>query len=452
MCLSTVAWLPVSSSGRSSEDMLRRRLGVVGAFALWSAVVLGVFTVVITLVATRQIEGLVVTSSAKSMAAAVNGMIVHTLSDEQLRGLRTTDLTQFDSVIADSIKTSEIRAVKIWNRGGVVVYSSLDKDEVGRVYPGYENLDAALAGEVVWNADTSDKDESREEAQAFGGDVVEVYAPIQSSPGGEVFGVFEVYQNYSPVRETVVSSLLAVWGLSAAAAILLYVVQLRIVISAADSLKKSEAEAERVNERLEGSLRDLEEHSVGTLQALTSAVDAKDSYTARHSLGVTDYAVAAGRRLGLTQQELASLERAALLHDIGKIGIAEAILLKPRQLTREEYLAVQEHSDMGASIIGSIPFLKDLVPIVRHHHERWDGGGYPDGLSGENIPRLARVLSVADAFDAMTSDRPYRRAMKVATARVELERGAGTQFDPAAVEAFGACIEAGECSPSGDVR
>jgi putative nucleotidyltransferase with HDIG domain len=290
------------------------------------------------------------------------------------------------------------------------------------------------------------------EAEAFGGDVVEVYAPIQSSPGGEVFGVFEVYQNYTPVRGMVVSSLVGVWGISALAAILLYVVQLRIVMSAAVRLKQSEAEAVRVNERLEDSLRDLEEHSVGTLQALTSAVDAKDSYTARHSLGVTDYAVAAGRHLGLDDVQIASLERAALLHDIGKIGTAEAILLKPRQLTREEYLAVQEHSDMGASIIESIPFLKDLVPIVRHHHERWDGGGYPDGLSGENIPRLARVLSVADAYDAMTSDRPYRRAMKVGAAREELERGVGTQFDPAVVTAFVACIESGECGSRSDMH
>jgi putative nucleotidyltransferase with HDIG domain len=432
--------------------VIRRRLGVVGVFALWSAVVLAVFTVVITLVATRQIEGLVVTSSAKSMAAAVNGMIVHTLSDEQLHALRTTDLTQFDSVIADSIKTSDIRAVKIWNRENTVVYSSFDKGEVGRVYPDYENLRSALDGDVVWNADTGDKDESRVEAEAFGGDVVEVYAPIQSSPGGEVFGVFEVYQNYTPVRGMVVSSLVGVWGISALAAILLYVVQLRIVMSAAVRLKQSEAEAVRVNERLEDSLRDLEEHSVGTLQALTSAVDAKDSYTARHSLGVTDYAVAAGRHLGLDDVQIASLERAALLHDIGKIGTAEAILLKPRQLTREEYLAVQEHSDMGASIIESIPFLKDLVPIVRHHHERWDGGGYPDGLSGENIPRLARVLSVADAYDAMTSDRPYRRAMKVGAAREELERGVGTQFDPAVVTAFVACIESGECGSRSDMH
>lgn len=213
--------------------------------------------------------------------------------------------------------------------------------------------------------------------------------------------------------------------------------------SAADRLKRSEAEAATVSERLQASLRDLEEHSVGALQALTSAVDAKDSYTARHSLGVTDFAVTAGREMGLTEEELASLERAALLHDIGKIGTAEAILLKPKALTHEEYLAVQEHSDMGARIIESIPFLNDLVPIVRHHHERWDGGGYPDGLSGENIPRLARVLAVADAYDAMTSDRPYRRAMRVLHARGELERGAGTQFDPAAVEAFLACIDEG---------
>ncbi len=423
-----------------------------GVFALWSALVLLVFTVVITFFATRQIEGMVVTSSAKSMAAAVNGMIVHTLSDEQLRSLRTTDLNQFDSVIADSIKTSDIRAVKIWNKEGVIVYSSLDKAEVGKVYPGYANLEAALGGEVVWNADTSDKDESREEADSFGGDVVEVYSPIQLKPGGEVLGVFEVYQYYTPVRGTVVSQLMGVWGLSAAAAVLLYVVQLRIVKSAADRLRQSEAEAEQVNERLQASMRDLEEHSVGTLQALTSAVDAKDSYTARHSLGVTDYAVAAGRCMGLDAHDIELLERAGLLHDIGKIGIAEAILLKPKALTQEEYRAVQDHSDMGARIIESIPFLKDLVPIVRHHHERWDGGGYPDGLSGENIPRLARLLAVADAFDAMTSDRPYRRAMRVSAAREELERASGTQFDPEAVQALMTCISSGEKGADGDMR
>lgn len=430
--------------------MRRGRLSVFGVFALWSAVVLGVFTVVITALATRQIEGVVVTSSAKSLASAVNGMIVHTLSDEQLRRLDPEDLSQFDSVIADSITSSDIKAVKIWNRDAVVVYSSMDKSEVGKRFAGYENLESALAGDVVWNADTNDKDESHEEAEAFGGSVVEVYAPIQLRPGGEPLGVFEVYQSYTPVREMVVGSLIGVWTLSAAAALLLYVVQLRIVKSASERLVQTEEEAERVNERLQGSLRELEEHSIGTLQALTSAVDAKDSYTARHALGVTDYAVAAGRCMGLTEAEIVALERAALLHDIGKIGIAESILLKPKQLTREEYLAVQEHSDMGARIIESIPFLKDLVPIVRHHHERWDGGGYPDGLSGENIPRLARVLAVADAYDAMTSDRPYRRAMRESVAQDELARAAGTQFDPEAVEALVACVAgAGRRADSG---
>jgi len=430
----------------------RRRLGVVGVFALWSAVVLALFTVIITWMATQQIEGMVVMSSARSMASAVNGMIVHSLSDAQLRSLRPSDFDVLDRMIADSIRTSDVRAVKIWNRDAEVVYASMDESEVGKSYPGYENIEAALAGKTVWNRETGDKEESREEAEEIAGDVVEVYAPIQLTPGGEVYGVFEVYQQFSPVRGTVLRSLIGVWVVSFLAAVMLYVVQLRIVKSAADRLTQSEAEAAIVSERLQASMRDLEEHSVGTLQALTSAVDAKDSYTARHSLGVTDYAVAAGRKLGLTEEEVASLERASLLHDIGKIGTAEAILLKPKQLTREEYLAVQEHSDMGARIIESIPFLKDLVPIVRHHHERWDGGGYPDGLSGENIPRLARVLAVADAFDAMTSDRPYRRAMRVSAAHEELLRGAGTQFDPAAVEAFCACIDTGEFGANSDMR
>lgn len=178
-----------------------------GAFALWSAVVLGVFTVLITLLATRQIEGMVVTSSARSMASAVNGMIVHSLSDAELRSMHPADLARLDPVIADSIRTSDVRAVKIWNRDAEVVYASRDKSEVGKSYPAYGNIADALAGETVWSAATAGKAESRDEAAALGGDVVEVYAPIQLTPGGEVYGVFEVYQRFSSVRATVIGSL-----------------------------------------------------------------------------------------------------------------------------------------------------------------------------------------------------------------------------------------------------
>jgi putative nucleotidyltransferase with HDIG domain len=135
------------------------------------------------------------------------------------------------------------------------------------------------------------------------------------------------------------------------------------------------------------------------------------------------------------------LERAALLHDIGKIGVPEALLLKPSALSPEDYERVKEHSEAGARILETVPFLADVVPIVRHHHERWDGSGYPAGLAGEDIPFLARVLAVADSFDAMVSERPYRGPLPRRLAIDEVVLCSGSQFDPAVVDAFVAWAE-----------
>ncbi|MDO8964068.1 MAG: HD-GYP domain-containing protein, partial [Coriobacteriia bacterium] len=310
------------------------------------------------------------------------------------------------------------------------------------------NVTRALGGETVWDAGTADKDESAEEAAEYG-EVVEVYAPIRVSATGQPVGVFEVYMPYGPIRTQVRDSLLWVWIAAVGSALVLYLVQLRLVKSAADRLRATEAEVDEVNTRLQRSLEEAEEHSIGTLRALNAAVDAKDSYTARHSLHVADAAVAIGKRIGLSERDLINLERAALLHDLGKIGIPESILLKPKRLTREEFLIVRDHSEIGARIIESIPFLQDLVPIVRYHHERWDGTGYPEELAGEKVPLLARVLAVADAFEAMTADRPYRRAMRVEVAREELERNAGLQFDPVLVKALVDALAAGEITVPG---
>jgi putative nucleotidyltransferase with HDIG domain len=425
---------------------VRRRFGIVGTFAVWSGVVTGVFAVGVSVIATQQVAALTVEASARSLTTAMNVTIVRALTTARLDALSPSEMTALDSAIKQTMESGDVRAVKIWSTESRVVYSSYDQTEIGKRYEGYANVDAALAGEVAFDSNTSDKDESEDEARAFG-DVIEVYAPMVAHPDGKIIGVFEVYQNYGPIRDRLVRKFTVVWGLSLLAAVLLYLVQLRVVKYAADRLHATEGEVSAVNDRLLVSLRDLEEHSMGTLQALVSAVDAKDSYTARHSLGVTEYAIATARRMGLGNDEVAVLERAGLLHDIGKIGIPESVLLKPGALSDEEYLTVKEHSDMGSRIIESIPFLRDLVGVVRHHHERWDGKGYPDGLAAEEIPRLSRILTVADAFEAMTSDRPYRRGMPVRKAREELERNNGTQFDPAAVAALLEALDAGEVGP-----
>jgi len=176
--------------------------------------------------------------------------------------------------------------------------------------------------------------------------------------------------------------------------------------------------------------------SFSMLNALVTAVDAKDRYTRRHSEDVMAHSFGIAQALGLDEEAQNGVLLAALLHDVGKIGVPNFILRKPGKLTDEEFRAVKQHPMMGAVIVGAVPGLEETLDAIRHHHERWDGGGYPFGLRGEDIPLVARLMAVADAYSAMTTDRPYRKGMDAARALCILQEGAGTQWDPACVAAF----------------
>ncbi|PIE71469.1 MAG: transcriptional regulator [Deltaproteobacteria bacterium] len=178
------------------------------------------------------------------------------------------------------------------------------------------------------------------------------------------------------------------------------------------------------------------ENLFATLSAFVTAVEARDAYTNQHSSRVTDYSVIIGQAMGCSKEELDILTCAGHLHDIGKIGIRDDILLKPARLTAEEFEVIKEHPEIGANIVGQLGLWEKERQIIRHHHERYDGTGYPDGLSGEEIPFLARILSVADAYDAMASDRAYRRRMPEEDVLSIIRDGAGSQFDPQVVETF----------------
>jgi HD-GYP domain-containing protein (c-di-GMP phosphodiesterase class II) len=172
------------------------------------------------------------------------------------------------------------------------------------------------------------------------------------------------------------------------------------------------------------------------VKALAQAIEAKDPYTHGHSARVMEYAVQITQKLGLPEEEIESLKYAAILHDIGKIGVRGIVLNNPNGLTGEEYNEVKKHPLVGEGIIQPIELLQPIRPLIRHHHEWYNGKGYPDGLSGENIPLSARILAVADAYDAMKSDRPYRKALTEETAIRELKHGSSTQFDPKIVKIF----------------
>jgi putative nucleotidyltransferase with HDIG domain len=180
----------------------------------------------------------------------------------------------------------------------------------------------------------------------------------------------------------------------------------------------------------------LEETFWSTIRSLAEAIDAKDSYTRGHSDRVAEYAEALTRKLDLGDEMLNAVRCAGYLHDIGKIGIPDAILLKPGKLTDDEYRQIMNHPKLSHKIIEPVEFPYEVKPFVRHHHERIDGSGYPDGLVGEDIPLGARIIGIADAYEAMTSDRPYRKALSIDSALEELRRCSGTQFDSGLVAAF----------------
>jgi putative nucleotidyltransferase with HDIG domain len=195
----------------------------------------------------------------------------------------------------------------------------------------------------------------------------------------------------------------------------------------------------RVREKtaeLSRALRDLESSYSQTLWTLVAALDAREHETSDHSQRVVRYTLAIARRVGYPEQDLPELGRGALLHDIGKIGVPDAILLKPGKLDPAEWTEMRKHPQIGYDILKSVDFLKRSAEVVLCHQERFDGGGYPRGLVGEDIPLTARIFAIADTFDAMTSNRPYRKALDPEIARQEIDRCAGSQFDPRCAEAF----------------
>lgn len=368
--------------------------------------------------------------TAATYGDSISDLVTPTDFEGPMEGER---LQEFDTQIKEDILSEENAAIKIWNKDGMIVYSS-DSTQIGQQTPIRAWLQRALQGQVTARTlsevdfENENLKKTPRKAQA------EIFVPILSE--GQIVGAYGMHQVSGTLYQKLRSLQLFIAYTLAGTLSLFYFAFLALMVRSSVRISTQNEELKEFSEELKTSCEELKQGFADTLEALIVTLDQKDPYSAGHSLRVAAYSAAIGQELNLPEEKLDRLNRAALFHDIGKVCIPESILQKPAKLTKKEQQVVRQHTVVGSKIINPLTHMKDIVPGVRHEHERFDGNGYPDGIRGKEIPFEARVIAVADSFDAMMSDRPYRRALTQKQAEEELSRNSGTQFDPELVEIF----------------
>ena len=264
---------------------------------------------------------------------------------------------------------------------------------------------------------------------------VTAWTPIRASNGTPA-GVARFVLGPHVLDSSIAAMTHTMWAVIGAVFAILWLALILLVRGAAVRLSRQNDDLEHRSREVTESSRRVEENLLETIETLNAAVEARDPYTAGHSQRVRHVALAIGRELALPAPQLGSLATAALFHDVGKIGIPDSILTKSGPLEPGEAAIMREHVTRGAEIVEKVSSFQDAVPAIRHHHERWDGLGYPEGLSGEEIPLDAAIVGLADAWDAMTTNRPYAHGLSLNEAMLQIRSGRGKQFSPTVVDAF----------------
>ena len=407
-------------------------------FRRWGFVTIAVPALVVAIIVGFVVRDIALSGYGSFVAAGVNALVGMAYEGEPFSENASPEVeAELARMIDARVKQGRLVVMDAITTDGLIIYST-DQDATGTTVEvdtsGAKALQGEMTSKVVWSDDIGlPGDRTR---------LLKVVAPIHYGRQKEPLGYVAAYREYDSIGGAVNKAVAAVVGTILIGATGAYVALLLLARTASREVDRRERELDDLDERLASTMSTAQRHSLGTLQALSAAVDAKDSYTARHSLLVADYSRLIAERLNW-DIDIDLLERAGLLHDIGKIGVPEAILQKRDLLKADEYTIVQEHSRIGADILETLPFLAGVIPAVLHHHERWDGKGYPDQLAGRDIPALARILAVADAFDAMTSDRPYRPGLSIDDSIEEIRSHSGSQFDPEVASVLLGLLEEG---------
>jgi putative nucleotidyltransferase with HDIG domain len=402
---------------------LGRSLTLLRALLLASAVILAVGGVALSSTLSGDLRAAALDDTALDVGAYADAVVAPAL----LRGGEIAAGRAARRRLARSVRLpTDVRGLNVYARDGRLVFSTTRPNRVGR---------RRSSPDLRETVESGSPSAALVDVQGKSPSIVRVWAPLHSA-SGRVVGVTEVALDDSAVEQIVDDTRMTVWFAVGLVFGILWLVLAIFVRGASARMHTQHEDLEARSHDLVESSKTLEATLLETIETLNAAVEARDPYTAGHSQRVRRVSLAIGRELRLSARQLGALGTAALFHDIGKIGMPDAILTKPGRLDRAEAAVMREHVTRGAEIVARISSLSDSVPAIRHHHERWDGLGYPDRLGGSDIPVEAAIIAIADAWDAMTTDRPYAVALDVDEAMLQINAGRGKQFNPAVVDAF----------------
>lgn len=403
-------------SGVKSATIRRpwRRLTYLQEFTILTALVTFALVVAFSIFTSRVIETFVIRDDATLAAELALRAVADRLRPEDFRGsLPPARRALLDAVFRARGVSGKTLRVRLWAKDRLI-YSNITETRLGSVRP-CPGQPAARPRSGV----------SNQPAQPAGTECA-VQIPVRLGNNGRELGTFEILYDLSVLNDRLARIRGLVWKAVPMGFLVLYMSIYVIVRRASRQLLRQQ--------------QALIDAHLGTFHALARAIDAKDAYTGDHSTRVADFASLLAKGVGLRGRVIEEIRRAARLHDIGKIAVPDAILRKTGPLNDKEDKIIRQHTEMGYAILRDAPLPERVKLAVLHSHERWDGTGYPHGLAGEAIPLPARILSIADSFEAMVNDRPYRPALSLEESLKRLKSGAGTQFDPRLIRIFSRLI------------
>jgi putative nucleotidyltransferase with HDIG domain len=418
---------------------VQRSLTLLRVFLIASAGILLAGALILSSTLSSRLKGQVIDDARSSLTQYVDGV----LRPQLVQGGQVVVHPELSRLLVDELRRRpEIVTVKVWRANGVLAWTNRARGRIGRRFELEGNLGTAIrTNESVAEIEVPDTEENAVERNLGFGRLLEVYAPIENAKNDGAIGAYEIYADPKRSDHLIAANNRVIWAAVTFVFLALYLALALLVRTASRTLRRQAASLVARSAELSDAYAVLEQDALEAVETLNATVDARDPYTAGHSQRVQEIALAVARELGLGGKELDAIAHAGLFHDIGKLGVPDAILTKPDKLTPQEYELMKHHPADGANIVAKFGRLRDAVPLIRHHHERWDGNGYPDRLASAEIPLGAAIVGLADAWDAMTTDRPYHRALDAAEAEAELRKHCGTQFAPVVVDAFFRVLE-----------